>query len=120
MTDKTKKVRTKNPGTAAFLSVMVWPGSGNIYNGKFRHGILWIFSAMAGWMLYVVQLGFFAAALISIYLFATLHAYKQARKINVFRTGSPEYEPEMKLAAKNDDTSYGLREERGDYAQSER
>jgi len=91
MRNSSGKIGTKNPGTAAFLSILIWPGSGNIYNEKFRHGFIWISTAVAGWMLYVVQLGFFITVLLSIYILATLHAYKQARKINTSRTGSPEH-----------------------------
>ncbi len=111
-------VRTKNPGVAAFLSILVWPGSGNIYNGKFRHGFIWISTATAGWMLYVVQLGVFASVLISIYILASLHAYRQARKINTSRTGSPEYLPGKTTQVREAQSVYHVSQERGKYARS--
>lgn len=119
MKESRKKTKTKSPGTAALLSIMVWPGSGNIHNEKFRHGAIWISSAVAAWMLYAVRLGVFVTVLISIYILAALHAYKQARKINVFRTGSPEYVPEKPARAVEGEPVHHISQERGEYAQDE-
>ncbi len=113
-------VRIKNPGVAAFLSILVWPGSGNIYNGKFRHGFIWISTATAGWMLYVVQLGVFVSVLISIYILASLHAHRQARKINTSRTGSPGHLPGKTNQVKEAQSVYHVSHERGKYARSKR
>ncbi len=65
-------------------------------------------------MLYVVQLGVFASVLISIYILASLHAYRQAGKINTSRTGSPEHLPEKTIQAREDQSVYHVSHDKGE------
>ena len=39
----------KNPGTAAVLSLLI-PGVGQIYNGKFLRGLLWLIITPGFWI----------------------------------------------------------------------
>jgi TM2 domain-containing membrane protein YozV len=58
----TATMRTRNPGVAAVLSLLI-PGVGQIYNGDFLRGIFWLIvtpglwlgsGGMLGWICHVI------------------------------------------------------------------
>lgn len=69
----------KNPGLAAILSFFI-AGIGQIYNGQFAKGILFMIIQAINALLCFVIIGFITGPITA--LFAAYDAYKSAEKIN--------------------------------------
>ncbi len=69
----------KSSGLAAVLSLF-WPGVGQIYNGRFLSGIVWMLVAGINWLLTFVLIGYLTAPIA--HLLAAYSAYRQAENIN--------------------------------------
>jgi TM2 domain-containing membrane protein YozV len=71
----TPVMRTRNPGTAAVLSLVI-PGVGQIYNGDFLRGIFWLIVTPGMWLGTGGLLGWVC------HLIAAYTAYSRAREKN--------------------------------------
>ncbi len=74
----------KSSGLAAVLSLF-FPGVGQIYNGRFLSGVLWLLAAGFNWLLTVILIGYLTGPIL--HLLSAYSAYRQAEKINKSRGG---------------------------------
>lgn len=72
-------VVAKNPGVAAVMSFL-WPGLGQIYNGEFGKGALFMLAQVINAILSLVVIGFFTG--FAVWVWAIVDAYKGAETHN--------------------------------------
>ncbi|TWI59913.1 hypothetical protein [Halalkalibacter nanhaiisediminis] len=69
----------KSAGLAAVLSFFI-TGLGQIYNGQFLKGIMFIIAYAISWLLIYVLIGFITTPII--WLWGMIDAYRSAERIN--------------------------------------
>ena len=62
-----------------------FPGVGQIYNGRFLCGVLWLLAAGLNWLLTVILVGYLTGPIL--HLLSAYSAYRQAERINSAKGG---------------------------------
>jgi TM2 domain-containing membrane protein YozV len=69
----------KSSGLAAVLSLL-FPGVGQVYNGRFLSALMWFGLAGLSWLLTMVFIGYLTTPVI--HFLSAVFAYRQAEAIN--------------------------------------